>query len=42
VRWDFNDAFSLDGGYTMRWVALDGAEGTPSFDGFQLNVGWKF
>jgi outer membrane protein assembly factor BamD len=42
VRWDINDAFSLDGGYTMRWIALDGAEGTPSFDGFLLNVGWKF
>jgi opacity protein-like surface antigen len=42
VRWDINDIFSLDGGYTMRWIALDGADGTPSFDGFQLNVGWKF
>jgi len=42
VRWDINDAFSLDGGYTMRWIGLDGAEGTPSFDGFLLNVGWKF
>jgi opacity protein-like surface antigen len=42
VRWDINDIFSLDGGYTMRWIALDGVDGTPSFDGFQLNVGWKF
>ena len=42
VRWDFNDAFSLNGGYTMRWLSFDNATSTPSFDAIQLNVGWKF
>ena len=42
VRWDFNDVFSLNGGYTMRWIDFDNATSTPSFDAIQLNVGWKF
>jgi outer membrane protein assembly factor BamD len=42
VRWDFNDAFSLDGGYVMRWINFDNATSTPSFDAIQVNVGWKF
>ena len=42
VRWDFNDAFSLNGGYTIRWLSFDNATSTPSFDAIQLNVGWKF
>jgi outer membrane protein assembly factor BamD len=42
VRYDFSDAFVVDGSYRMRWVDFDNATGKPSFDGFQLNLGWKF
>jgi hypothetical protein len=26
----------------MRWIDFDNTTSTPSFDGLQLNVGWKF
>jgi hypothetical protein len=26
----------------MKWVDFENATGSPSFDGFQLNLGWKF
>lgn len=42
MRWDFNETFALDGGYKIRWVDFENADGTPSFDGFELNLGWKF
>jgi outer membrane protein assembly factor BamD len=42
LRWDFSDSFALDGGYKIRWVDFENADGTPSFDGFELNLGWKF
>ncbi len=42
MRWDFSDVFALDGGYRMRWVDFENADGTPSFDGLELNFGWKF
>ncbi len=42
LRWDFSDSFALDGGYKIRWVDFENATGTPSFDGFELNLGWKF
>jgi outer membrane protein assembly factor BamD len=42
VRYDFSDVFALDGGYKMRWIDFENATGTPSFDGFQVNLGWKF
>jgi outer membrane protein assembly factor BamD len=42
LRWDFSDNFALDGGYKIRWVDFQNATGTPSFDGFELNLGWKF
>jgi hypothetical protein len=32
----------VDGVYRMRWIDYQNATGTPSFDGIQLNVGWKF
>ncbi len=42
LRWDFNRYWTASGAYNMRWVELGNAKGTPSFDGFQLLVGWKF
>jgi hypothetical protein len=42
VRWDFSETFAIDGGYKIRWVDFENADGTPSFDGFELNLGWKF
>ena len=42
VRYDFNDVLAADGSYKMRWVDYSNATDTPSFDGFQLNLIWKF
>ena len=42
LRYDFSNSLSVDGVYRMRWVDYQNATGTPSFDGIQLNVGWKF
>jgi len=42
MRYDFSDALAADGAYTMRWVDFENATGTPSFDGVQLNLIWKF
>jgi hypothetical protein len=33
---------AADGSYKMRWVDYSNATDTPSFDGFQLNLIWKF
>jgi outer membrane protein assembly factor BamD len=42
LRWDFSESLAVDGVYRMRWVDYQYATGTPSFDGIQLNIGWKF
>jgi outer membrane protein assembly factor BamD len=42
LRYDFNEALAADGSYKMRWVDFDNAVDTPSFDGLQLNLIWKF
>ena len=42
MRYDFSDVLAADGAYTMRWVDFENATGTPSFDGVQLNLIWKF
>ena len=42
VRYDFNDVLAADGSYRMKWVDYSNATDTPSFDGFQLNLIWKF
>lgn len=42
LRYDFSDFLVADGLYRMKWVDFDNADGTPSYDGFQLNLGWKF
>jgi hypothetical protein len=42
MRYDFSYNLVVDGSYKMRWVDFDNATGSPSFDGFQLNLGWKF
>jgi opacity protein-like surface antigen len=42
VRYDFNDVLAADGSYKMKWVDYSNATDTPSFDGFQLNIIWKF
>jgi opacity protein-like surface antigen len=42
LRYDFGNSLAADGIYKMKWVGFDNATGTPSFDGFQVNLGWKF
>jgi len=42
VRYDFSYNLVVDGSYKMRWVDFENATGKPSFDSFQLNLGWKF
>jgi outer membrane protein assembly factor BamD len=42
LRYDINEYLVADGLYKMKWVSFDNAEGTPSYDGFQMNLGWKF
>jgi outer membrane protein assembly factor BamD len=42
LRYDFNDYLAADTLYKVKWIGLDNADGTPSYDGFQLNLGWKF
>jgi len=42
MRYDFSYNLVVDGSYKMRWVDFENATGSPSFDGFQLNLGWKF
>jgi outer membrane protein assembly factor BamD len=42
VRYDFNEFLAADGIYKMKWIGFDNATTTPRFDGFQMNLGWKF
>jgi opacity protein-like surface antigen len=42
ARYDFSDAFAVHASYRMDWIDFSEADGTPSFDGFELSVGWKF
>ena len=42
ARYDFNPALALLGSYRMMWIDLGEAQGTPDFDGFTLNLAWKF
>jgi hypothetical protein len=42
LRYDINRFLVADGLYKMKWVSFDNADGTPSYDGFQMNLGWKF
>ena len=42
LRYDFNGSLAADGSYRMRWVDFGNAVDTPSFDGLQLNLIWKF
>jgi opacity protein-like surface antigen len=42
MRYDFGERFAADGSYKMRWVDFENATNSPSFDGLQLNLIWKF
>ena len=42
LRYDFSDTLAADGTYKMRWVDFESAASTPSFDGLQLSLVWKF
>lgn len=42
ARYDFTDQVAVHGSYRIDWIDFDSADGTPSFDGFELSVGWKF
>ncbi len=42
MRYDFGERFAADGSYRIRWVDFENAVDSPSFDGLQLNLIWKF
>jgi len=42
VRYDFGNSLAADGIYKVKWIGFDNATGSPSYDGFQMNLGWKF
>jgi outer membrane protein assembly factor BamD len=42
MRYDFSDSLAADGSYRMRWLDFEHATGSPSFDGLQINIVWKF
>ena len=42
LRYDINEYLVADGLYKIKWIAFDNSQGTPSYDGFQINFGYKF
>lgn len=42
LRYRMNESLSLSGSYRMMWVDFPQATGSPTFDGYQLIVGWGF
>lgn len=42
LRYHFNDSFSLSGSYRMSWVDFPNATSTPTFNSFNLILGWSF
>jgi outer membrane protein assembly factor BamD len=42
MRYDFGERLAADGSYRIRWVDFENATDSPSFDGLQLNLIWKF
>lgn len=42
ARYDFSDSVAVHASYRIDWIDFGEADGTPSFDGFELSVGWKF
>jgi opacity protein-like surface antigen len=42
LRYHLNDSFSLSGSYRMSWVDFANATSTPTFDGLNLILGWRF
>jgi opacity protein-like surface antigen len=42
LRYHLNDSFSLSGSYRMTWVDFANATSTPTFDGLNLILGWRF
>lgn len=42
LRYRLSDSFSLSGSYRMSWVDFANATSTPTFDGLNLILGWRF
>ncbi len=42
LRYHLNDSFSLSGSYRMSWMNFPKATSTPTFDGLNLILGWRF
>jgi opacity protein-like surface antigen len=42
LRYRLNPSLSLSGSYRMSWLDFPKANGTPSFDGYQLILNWGF
>ena len=41
LRWDVNRTFFLRGVYTRQWIDVGGATGSPAFDQFRIDFGFK-
>jgi len=42
LRWDVNRSFFLRGVYTRQWVDVGGGAGSPAFDQFHFDFGFKY
>jgi hypothetical protein len=42
MRYRVNQSISLNGSYQMSWLDFPKAQGTPTFEGFQLILNWGF
>ncbi len=42
MRYRLSPSLSLSGSYEMSWLDFPKAQGTPTFDGFQLILNWGF
>ncbi|HVN41275.1 MAG TPA: outer membrane protein assembly factor BamD [Steroidobacteraceae bacterium] len=42
LRWDFSSNFDARASYNMKWMDMGNTKSRPSFDGFELMIGWKF
>jgi opacity protein-like surface antigen len=41
LRWDVNRNFFLRGVYTKQWIDVGGGAGSPAFDQFRIDFGFK-
>jgi opacity protein-like surface antigen len=42
LRWDVNRDFFLRGVYTRQWIDVGGGAGSPAFDQFRIDFGFRY